>query len=260
MAGSLAEVHLKLVRAKKHLDEVHGLISKFSEGECSIAMEKDTKRKIFVQRIRLTPKAAPEISAIAGDFFGNVRSALDYVVTQLVIANHPNVPSRGNAFPISESAIEYAEFAPKRLNGVSPQAAALIETLQPYNRRDNPLGILNRLINIDKHRSLNVVTIVADNIDLVTGNGSFSLFVGGEELRDGTVWGGIGIPFHMAAKLPNFEARWPNMKMHGKCSLFVAFDDPSAEELERFRVDRTLEGIFEFMRDTVIPAFEPFFD
>ena len=236
------------------------MIAKFSEGECTITFEKDTKRKIFVQRIRLTPKASPEISAIAGDFFGNVRSALDYLVTQLVIANHPSVPSKGNAFPIAESAVDYAEFAPRRLKGVSPQAAALIEALQPYNRGDNPLGILNRLVNIDKHRSLNVVTVVADNTEVVSVDGGFRLFLGDEELRDGTVFGGIGMPFHMAAKLSNFEARLPNMKMHGKCSLFVAFDDPSAEELEHFRVDSTLEGIFKFVRDTVIPAFEPFFD
>jgi hypothetical protein len=259
MAENLAEVQLKLVRAEKHLHEALGLISKFAEGECTIALEADDDRKMYVQRVRLSPSASPEISAVAGDFFGNVRTALDYIVTQLVLANG-HVPTKANAFLIADDPGSFKEYSSRRLKGIAPKAAALIESLQPYKRRDNPLGILNRLVNIDKHHSLNVVTVVADNTDLVAMSGNFSMFLGNEELRDGTIFGGIGLPFHMARHFPTFNERLPTMKMHGKCSLFVAFDDPSAEELENFRVDRTLEGILEFMRNVIVPAFEPFFD
>lgn len=260
MPGNLAEVHIKLVRAQKHLDEALGLISQFTEGECTIALEKDEQRQLYVQRVRLTPKGSPEISAIAGDFFSNVRSALDYIVTQLVLANPPNVPGKANAFPIADTSAEFTNLASKRLKGVAPRAAALIESLQPYQRRNNPLGILNRLVNIDKHRTLNVITCVADETEVVSLSGDYRLYLGGEELRDGTVFGGVGMPVALASEIPGFEARLPTMKMYGKCSLFVAFDDPLAEELENFRVDSVLESILEFMRDTVVPAFEPFFD
>lgn len=49
-------------------------------------------------------------------------------------------------------------------------------------------------------------------------------------------------------------------KLNGKCTLFIAFDDPGAEELADRRIDMVLQEIFEFVRDDVIPAFEPFFD
>jgi hypothetical protein len=102
------------------------------------------------------------------------------------------------------------------------------------------------------------VTVVADNTEVISQTGNFAFILGDEELRDGTIFGGIGIPFKMIPKLPDFERRLPEMKMHGKCSLFVAFEDPSAEYLDDYRVDRTLQGIFNFIRDKVIPAFEPF--
>lgn len=82
--------------------------------------------------------------------------------------------------------------------------------------------------------------------------------LGDEELRDGSVFGGIGIPFAMIEKLPDFERRLPTMKMRGFCSLFVAFDDPTAVELEDFRVDRTLERILSFVRQDVLVSLEPF--
>lgn len=255
----LDSIWLKLARAEKHLDEVIRKTKEYAHGECSIVMEKDVALQMAVQRIRIRPSASPEISAMAGDFFSNVRAALDYIVWQLVLSNPPNEPSASNQFPITNKPDDFAEqLARKRLRGVPDKAVTLIEQFQPYSAEDNPLGILNRLSNIDKHQTLNVVTVVADNTEVISQTGNFAFILGDEELRDGTIFGGIGIPFKMIPKLPDFERRLPEMKMHGKCSLFVAFEDPSAEYLDDYRVDRTLQGIFNFIRDKVIPAFEPF--
>jgi hypothetical protein len=257
----LEAVRVKLVRAEKHLNEVTVATLGYAQGECSIALEPDSERKMFVQRVRLSPSASPEISAIAGDFLANMKSILDYIVWELVKATPGNLPTASNQFPISDTASDFAgQVARKRLRGVPNEAAALIERLQPYNAGRSILGTLNRLHNIDKHRTLNVVTVVADNTEVISQSGDFSLFLGDEELRDGTIFGGIGMPFALAAKIPHFQDTLPFMRMHGKCSMFVAFDDESAEDLEGLRVDRTLKQIFEFIRDTVIPDFEPFFD
>lgn len=255
----LDSIRIKLARAEEHLNEVIRTTREYAQGECSIAMEKDVALQMAVQRIRIKPSASPEISAMAGDFFANVRAVLDYIVWQLVLSNPPNEPSASNQFPIANKPSDFADqLARKRLRGVPEKAVTLIEQLQPYNADDNPIGILNRLSNIDKHQTLNVVTVVADNTEIISQAGNFALILGDEELRDGTIFGEIGIPFKMIPMLPDFERRLPEMKMHGKCSLFVAFEDPSAEYLEDFRVDRTLQWIFEFTRDKVIPAFEPF--
>ena len=54
-------------------------------------------------------------------------------------------------------------------------------------------------------------------------------------------------------------ARLENMKVKGKASIFVAFNDPTAKSLEPLRVETVLENMFEFVRDEAFAAFEPFF-
>jgi hypothetical protein len=257
--NGLSDIRIKLERAEKHLHEALAALANYRRGECTITMEKDEELQMAVQRICLAPSASPEISAIAGDFFANIRSVLDYTVWQLVLNNPPNEPGPSNQFPITNSPEKFSDqIGRKRLRGVSEEAATVIETLQPYRDRDNPLGILDKLVNIDKHRTLNVVSVVADNTEVVSQSGEFSLVLGDEELRDGEVFGGIGIPFNMLPMLPGFEARLPRMMMRGECSLFLAFDDPTAERLEEFRVDATLQRIYEFVASEALPKLDRF--
>jgi len=51
-----------------------------------------------------------------------------------------------------------------------------------------------------------------------------------------------------------------NMKVQGKASIFVAFGDSTAEELEPLRVETVLHEILQLARDRIVPAFEPFFE
>lgn len=257
---NIDEIRVKLARAEKHLDDVLGALEGYKQAAVVIAMEKDESLQMAVQRVHLTPNSSPEISAIAGDFFSNVRAVLDYVIWQLVLKNPPNVPGASNQFPITDSAKGFADqVARKRLRGVPEEAKKTIEALQPYQDRSNPLGILNRLVNIDKHQTLNVVAVVADNTEVVSRSGNFALMLGEEELRDGSIFGEIGIPFSQLPSIfPDFESRLPSMQMYGTCSVFLAFDDPTTESLEHHRVDRTLQDIFTFTRDRVLPSFDDF--
>jgi hypothetical protein len=253
------EIQLKLVRAEKHLGDVLGEIRRYRRGKITIVMEKDEALQMAVQRVYLKPNSLPEISAIAGDFFSNIRAALDYIVWQLVLNNPPAEPGPNNQFPITNSAKGFSDQVDrKRLRGVPEDAIKIIEALQPYHEHNNPLGILNRLVNIDKHQTLNVVAVVADNTEVISQSGEFAFVLGDEELRDGEVFGGIGIPFNMLPVFPNFEKRLPEMKMQGECSLFLAFDDPSAERLEDFRVDETVKRIYDYVAYDVLPKFDRF--
>lgn len=254
-------IRSKLVRAEKHLDEVTKLCGQYAHGHCVISPEADLGNQLVIMRIHLTPEIDPALSAAAGDFFFNIRSLLDHFVWQLVLANPPNEPSASNQFPIAYTKADFdiAIRRRKHLRGVSAEAAATIETLQPYRTRDNPLGMLNRLHNIDKHRELNVVTVVADNAELIANTGTFALTLGNDELRHGAVWGDIGVPLSLPGVLDKLRSG-SAMQMIGECSLFVAFNDPSNEELESFRVDKILEEIYDFVRKTVIPTLEPFLD
>jgi hypothetical protein len=95
------------------------------------------------------------------------------------------------------------------------------------------------------------------------------MFLGGEELRHGAILGGIGMPLNNpdlleflrnGETLAHFRERFLNMKVEGEASMFVAFGDTTAEELEPLRVETVLQEIIEFIRDTAVPAFEPFFN
>lgn len=98
-----------------------------------------------------------ELSAIFGDALHNMRTALDYLARQLVIANG-SLPEdhRGQrtAFPISLKAGP-VRIAPK----VSDRAQALVRSVQPFEQEDPQSSLLwrlNELDIIDKHRLIAV--------------------------------------------------------------------------------------------------------
>jgi hypothetical protein len=262
--GSLDGIRLKLDRAQKHLDEITGMLSLIKQGECRTVFEHDQNLDLLVQRIHITPKPKPELSVAVGDFLFAVRSALDHLVWQLVIQNG-KTPTPKNMFPITSSNIFYeaAINDRKRLRDVHATACALIEKLQPYYGGNEPLERLDALHNVDKHRTLNLTTVVADNAALSFTRGGVSvlnMFIS-DELRDGTILGDIGIPINDPEFIKEFPTagKLANVEVKGQASLFVAFDEPDADSLEDFRVELTLSNILKFVKETVIPRFEPLF-
>jgi hypothetical protein len=113
----------------------------------------------------------PSIQTAIGNVLFNLRSALDHLACQLVIANG-GVPEFVTppltAFPVwAERLTQNGGIKDLRIaGGVSPQVLAKVEGLQPYNRPDDPtldpLWILTELNNIDKHRLLLVVGLAFD--------------------------------------------------------------------------------------------------
>jgi hypothetical protein len=104
-------------------------------------------------------------SVICGEIVHDLRSSLDHLAWQLVIAAK-NEPSRKTCFPIFISDPRSDKDALTRyegcVKGMSVRAKALIHQLQPFERSStfpegDPLAILNALCNRDKHRELNVV-------------------------------------------------------------------------------------------------------
>jgi hypothetical protein len=269
--ANLGGVYLKLDRAEQHLNEILRMLSLVKVGECHISSEHNKNLDSLVQRISITPKPDPTLAVLVGDFLFNVRSALDHLVWQLVILNN-GVPDGDNMFPITtEPDLFTAAITPRgrrkgRLHGVDQSHVALIEGLQPYHRGNKSLKRLDALHNTDKHRTLNLITVVADNATLVCkrkGVPVLDMFIGDEELCDGAIFGEIGIPLNdpeFTAEFPTAAANLLESEMYGKATLFVAFDQRSADSLaEEFRVDITLRDILGFVRERVVPTFEPLF-
>jgi hypothetical protein len=103
-----------------------------------------------------------EWSMIASECVGHLRSALDYVVKQLVIENGGDMETRGNGWPISDDPVGYTKKRGRRksyrdesLKGVAEKWKQVIDGLQPFPGATQAvlnLKILGDLTNRDKHQ------------------------------------------------------------------------------------------------------------
>lgn len=255
---ALWSARFKLVRAEEHLDSIAKILRSFAYGDCQLVPEKDAKRNAIFLRVCL-PKPPDSLPSVIGDFLFNVRSALDHIVYSLISRNAPKELRNSTAFPICSSADNFADALKRRLAGVPEKAVTLIERLQPYHGGENPLGTLDNLHNIDKHRSLHLATAVASAVAVQWRDEQdpiVATYLGDDELRDGAQFGDIEMRLDDSIALRLHD----EVKVQGKAAIFVAFDNPTAESLEPHRVDAVLQSIFEFVRYTVFEAFEPFFN
>ena len=102
---------------------------------------------------------------------GSSPPALEHLVYEL---STPAGRRRGTAFPIFDDEDDFKRQGEPKIATIRGDERTLIERLQPYNATkvasDNPLAILRKLSNLDKHRLL--VTTVAAVSELESGVGS----------------------------------------------------------------------------------------
>ena len=139
-------------------------------------IDKGTGEQKWVFR-GVTPEPPIEWSIRVGEILYNLRSALDHLVWQLVLANGQE-PTRVNQFPIcDEEAAWTIRRTNKLLEGVAQKHKEMIRYLQPFNpflqlpinghaRPCNAqvFRTLRDLCNVDKHRHLNLVLATIDRI------------------------------------------------------------------------------------------------
>jgi len=108
------------------------------------------------------PSIDPDWGLVLGDAIHNLRSALDHLAWQLVIANGgtPHDGMGGTQFPVVEK--------PKQIaisGGIDAQALQIIDDVQPYHGTSDGqnLLLLNKLDIMDKHHFAIVTAMVAGN-------------------------------------------------------------------------------------------------
>lgn len=155
--ASLDNPMAKLARAGEHLAALHEAAEAFvDEKPYAFRTERDADGwDVFFVEIRKEPPL--RLSAILGDYLQNLRSALDNLVTQLILLNGKPLP-RTTGFPVFDKERSYESVGVKRIKGVRPEHAALIESLQPYHGPHDPrrtaIEIVNTLANVDRHKAL----------------------------------------------------------------------------------------------------------
>lgn len=170
MKATTSGVKAKIARAYEHLQaldrEIKGIIDSYPF-ELRYEYNRDSFEHIWT--LANAPPALPKrINIMIGDVVYNFRSALDHLAWQLVIAND-ETPTDQTMFPIywGNRTADYEEAKKSRLKGVSEDALAVIDRLQPCNGGHSYLGTLHSLSNIDKHRHLTVIVAGCQGADLL---------------------------------------------------------------------------------------------
>jgi hypothetical protein len=151
----LGPISVKLERANKHVVDLNRAREAFFASQKYSITHKDDaqtgERTYYLHGLSDIPA---EFSAITGDALQNFRSALDYLIHELV-AIAGNRPTINTAFPIADSAANYTKrFFERKIYGLRPDAEKFLHSLKPYKGGNETLWRLHRLNNIDKHRLL----------------------------------------------------------------------------------------------------------
>jgi hypothetical protein len=162
---SLEGVRAKLGRADEHLRSLDAEVPSFladKPHEFRGHIDRKASRYFVTVHIKQEPPIA--WSVIVGEFVHNLRSALDHLVWQLIVAagREPIGGSGGNQFPIFT--VKPGDLRKrkclfnKQLRGLPRYGRAIINQMQPYHaRRDarlRPLAVLADLSNEDKHQAI----------------------------------------------------------------------------------------------------------
>ncbi len=259
---------LKLNRAEDHLHALQDEIDRFLNSEVYDAIpERDRKGRavVRVRNLRQPPKTIP---LLIGEFLYNARSGLDHAAYDLteLKSGTPLADNlaKSSAFPIFNSGADYRDRKKNgdptrksglfKVDGMSRNARATIERLQPYHRRKNPrtklLWILEELANVDKHRLLPVTAMALRGTQYrlgVTG-GPFTLhqietFV--RPLKDNA----------MVARFTVDLGPEGHMHVDANTVLDVVFDKGiEAKSARGLGVVATLNEISDFIANEVMPA------
>jgi len=236
---------LKTARAGVRLQQLREAVALFrAESSYTITKEDDVEHRR--QKVRITLNCSSHtIPILIGEFAYNLKSGLDQLVWQLaLLGNHQ--PARAIAFPIhtdrSRKTQERFMLATWDLPG---EATEIIKTLQPYTRGDqfktHPLWQLRKLCQLDKHAMLEVI-----HADIpIVASGADGDFVR-RELFDGVE---LSIPFELKDHI-SIEPQPPGL-VFGKPA------DLPGSEFALSEAD--IAGIYEFVRDEVLPRFVRFF-
>lgn len=168
----LTGVNLRLERAHEHIETVRSETKAFLERDPK-PLDFRTKKTAgsgeameYVLYAVVREEPPRDIALAVGDAIQNMRNALDYLVYEL---SPPRYRRKGRTgFPIYDDMCLFEVEGRQMIRGITGDELTLIERVQPYKRTNppanDPLSILRRLSNKDKHRLLlTVAAAVSDS-------------------------------------------------------------------------------------------------
>lgn len=226
MTHSLDGIRAKIQRTDEHIENLKADITAFIDLNVYRATthpQRDTPECIISVA---GPDPPLRFAVIVGEIVHHLRSALDHLVWQLVLANG-QTPNKSNQFPICETLQQYKSALGRGyIDGVSSPAKSLIKSLQPYHKGKNcqweGLWILNDLSNTDKHRLLLVVpAIVTPKVFGVSSSEANPLTITGMKPSD---WPARATKDGTEVMRFTFTAPNPDVKMNVDFTVEIAFE------------------------------------
>ncbi|GLK79788.1 hypothetical protein [Methylopila turkensis] len=155
---------LKVERAKRHIAELANLAADFATRnayELTHDIDPQTGENVF--RMLVHEPIPRDVSSIAGDAVHNLRTALDYLVCDLVRANG-KTPHQNGGFPIEARAKRSKPGTISKIQGVRASAEKLILRIKACEGINAALFRLNILDVFDKHNG--IVAVAAATVQL----------------------------------------------------------------------------------------------
>lgn len=253
--ASLDSVKQKIVRAAEHLKSLETELQRYLDGKPGemVAEEETDSGRVILHFHARTP-IPPSVPLIIGDALQNLRSSLDYLVWELVLTAKNN-PGDKHMFPICDSveAFEY-QLGRHRLDGIPADALTEIKGLQPYHygqrKEGAPIRVIDSFCNINKHRRvlLTVLAAYASRTEIISSHTGRSI-----QTTTTPRYHGAEIAVGPA---PNSARPEEKVEMKGNAILLITFDEGAAKGID---VGRSLNWLWHFVNEDVIPKFERFF-
>jgi hypothetical protein len=173
MSEVLDRIRSKITRAYQHIHDFQLACAAFlATNPYMISVKEDAEaEKRIYHLIRAEPVPDP-VAAIAADVIQNLRSPLDQVIYQLVIAALPNgtEPEERIYFPIRDTSAHYPSAVGAIKKYVRKEVVDAIDTTEPYQGgKGHALWQLNALNTPDKHRLPLLAGSYFRSMDLTSG-------------------------------------------------------------------------------------------
>lgn len=149
----LALINAKAERAGEHFYYLNAEIDAFWKSKpYEIATKRDPETRRLTYYLAKAQPVPIRFGLLTGDAIQNLRSALDHLVWQMVLAAG-NVPGRHTAFPVYDDTVP-AKGPRGQIAGITAKAQQAVDALNPYKTGNPALWMLDQLNNIDKHRTI----------------------------------------------------------------------------------------------------------
>jgi hypothetical protein len=248
----------KIARAEEHLNLIQveiGQFLKVTEHKTHLKTNPANNTAWIVYYV-VDPNPPIRIGTMVGDCVHNMRSALDNLICGLIRVNDTSHDCVNRQFPIATTLPQWDNRRVEHTKGVTEAALAVIKSFQPCFGPDelgvsHPLAILQRLNNIDKHRTALVTTGYDTNV-------RFAIHTT-DGVRVATypepIYGGpVSIPIDFdTSTIPK------EVKVEIQGTSRVILRDLTETGLKELSVTAVLRQLLQFFKDIFIPRFKPFF-